>query len=56
MNIEEGDVANEPVRDEVFWRKWAEEARRAAEAMTHPNAKRQMRLIAEDYERLAKDA
>jgi len=49
-------VVNEPVRDEHFWRKWAEETRRAAEAMTHPSAKHQMRLIAEDYERLAKEA
>ena len=56
MEIEEVKVADEPVRDEAFWRKWASETRRAAEAMTHPNAKHQMHLIADDYERLAKEA
>jgi len=44
------------LRDEAIWRKWAEETRRADEAMTHPSAKHQMHLIAEDYERLAKEA
>jgi len=48
-------VADEPVRTEDFWRKWAEETRRAAEAM-HPSAKRQMHLIAEHYEVLANEA
>ena len=49
-------MADEPVRDEAFWCKWAEETRRVAAAMTHPSAKHQMHLIAEDYERLAKEA
>jgi hypothetical protein len=48
-------VTNEPVRNEAFWRKWAEEVRRAAAAM-HPNAQRQMHLIAEHYEMLANEA
>ena len=48
-------MTNEPVRNEHFWRKWAEETRRAAEAML-PNAQRQMHLIAEHYEMLAKEA
>jgi len=39
MEIEEVKVVNDPVRDEAFWRKWAEDTRRAAEAMTHPKAK-----------------
>jgi hypothetical protein len=56
LEIEEVKVADEPVRDEAFWRMWAEETRRVAEAMTHPSAKHQMHLIAEDYERLAKVA
>jgi hypothetical protein len=51
----EAKVTNEPARNEAFWRKWVEETRRAAEAM-HPNAQRQMHLIAEHYEVLAKEA
>ena len=55
LKILEAKVTNEPVRNADFWRKWAEETRRAAEAML-PNAQRQMHLIAEHYEMLAKAA
>jgi hypothetical protein len=55
LKILEVKVTNEPVRNEDFWRKWAEETRRAAGAM-HANARRQMHLIAEHYEMLAREA
>jgi hypothetical protein len=55
LKILEVKVTNEPLKNEDFWRKWAEETRRAAEAM-HPNAQHQMHLIAEYYEMLAKEA
>jgi len=49
-------VTDEPLQDEDFWRKRADEARRAAESLTHPTAKRELLLIAENFERLAKKA
>jgi len=49
-------VTDEPLQDEDFWRKRADEARRAAESLKHPTAKRELHLIAENFERLAKKA
>ena len=49
-------VANEPLKDEDFWWNRADEARRAADSLTHPTAKRELLLIAENFERLAKKA
>jgi len=48
------EVTDEPVKDESYWRKRADEARRAARSLTHPTAKRELLFIAENYERLAK--
>jgi len=44
----------EPVKDEDFWQKRADEARSVAESLTHPTAKREMLLVAEHFEMLAK--
>jgi len=35
-------VTDEPVKDESFWQSRADEARRIAESLTHPAAKREM--------------
>ena len=42
--------------DASYWLDRAEEARRQAEEMTHPPAKREMLVIAAGYERLAQHA
>ena len=49
-------MTDEPVTDEGFWRKRADEARGVAQSLTHPIAKREMLLVAEHFERLAKRA
>jgi len=49
-------VTNEPVKDESFWRSRADEARRIAESLTHPAAKREMLQVAEQFEALAGQA
>jgi hypothetical protein len=44
------------LNDVKHWQERAEQARVHAEQMTDPKAKRVMLVIAESYERLAKDA
>lgn len=50
------EVTEEPVKDEGFWQKRAEEARSVAGSLTHPTAKREMLLVDERFEMLAKKA
>lgn len=49
-------VTDEPVKDESFWQSRADEARRIAESLTHPAAKREILLVAEQFEALARQA
>ena len=49
-------VTDEPVKDESFWQSRADEARRIAESLTHPAAKRELLLVAEQFEILARQA
>jgi hypothetical protein len=49
-------VTDEPVKEEGFWQSRADEARSIAESLTHPAAKREMLLVAEQFEILAKQA
>jgi hypothetical protein len=44
------------LRDADFWRRRADDARRTAEGMCVPAAKREMELIAAAYERIADHA
>jgi molecular chaperone GrpE (heat shock protein) len=49
-------VAKVPINDPKHWRERAEETRTVAEEMDHPDSKRKMLRIAEDYEELARRA
>ena len=49
-------MTEEHVEGDGFWQKRAEEARSVAESLTHPTAKREMLLVAEKFEMLARRA
>jgi hypothetical protein len=51
-----GQVGKEPVEDDGYWQKRADEARKAAESLTHPATKRELLLIARRFEMLARQA
>jgi hypothetical protein len=49
-------MAKVPINDPKHWRDRAEEARTVADGLTHPDSKRRLLRIADDYDVLAKHA